>query len=438
MPVTADGGGLFLFFDMINYKLIQESFAGLIGFRKSYDSTDEHIDLSLQESTSHVFVNDLHDLFTIKNFSAAMSSPSNLVTLNNHNHNTIYNTGDISRHDGLVYLCLADNVVGDNLNDTTKWQPTTLLSQFLKNKYNYAVTQVVQKFLSFKKDLSQSKELLQKVALFDSFGGDVVTPLGAFVGYQINVKSALLANIIKKIGIQLLNADTLTIYLFHSSSTTAIATKEIVYTNAGKFQWFSLDDFILKKAGETFEDGYFTVGYFENDLSVGNKSLNAKMNIGNNFDCSTCNYKNVLLIEMWSKYFDIRPVRINSTLLDGINQSWEFEDAEVSETMNYGLNLLFSVECDFTDLIISNKELFVPFLSYQLTMTFLNAIANTQRHSGQATESANLANYWLKEGYYSQKLKKAIEQASFDLSNLDKNCLPCDQVKKGIVIESVW
>lgn len=428
----------YFIFDMIDYKLIQESFAGLIGFRKSYDTQDEGIDLSLQTSSSYVYVNDLHDLFTVKNFSMAMSSPENLVTIAAHNNSTVYAKGDIVKHDSNIHICLIDGTTGNNITDTTKWGHTTLLSQFLKHKYNHSVTQVVQKFLSFKKDLSQSKEILQKVALFDSFGGDAITPSGSFVGYQINVKSPLLANVIKKVGIQLLNADTLTIYLFHSSSTTAIATKEITYTNAGRFQWFSIEDFILKKAASNYEDGYFTIGYFESDLAVGNKSLNAKMNVGNNFDCSTCNYRNVLLIEMWSKYFNIKPIRINSSLLSGVNQSWEFEDAEVSETMNYGLNLLFSVECDFTDLIINNKETFVPFLSYQLTMTFLNAIANTQRHSGQATEAANLANYWLKEGYYSQKLQKAIEEASFDLSNLDKNCLPCDQVKKGITIESVW
>jgi len=423
---------------MIDYKLIQESFAGLIGFRKSYDSLDEHIDVALQESESHVFVNDLHDLFTVKNLSKSMDSPANLVVVHPHNHNAVYYLNDIVRKDGTDFICIVPQTTGNNLTDPAIWQPTNLFSQFLKNKYNHAVTQVVQKFLAFKKDLSQSKEILQKVALFDSFGGDAVNPTGSFVGYQINIKSPLLANVIKKIGIQLLQADTLTIYLFHSSSTAAIATKEITYTNAGRFQWFSIEDFILKKSAADYEDGYFTIGYFESDLAVGNKSLNANMNIGNNFDCSSCNYKNVLLIEMWSKYFDIKPIRINSNLLDGVNQSWEFEDAEVSETMNYGLNLLFSVECDFTDFIINNKMLFVPFLSYQLTMTFLNAIANTQRHSGQASEAANLANYWLKEGHYSQKLQKVIEQTSFDLSNLDKNCLPCDQVKKGISISSVW
>jgi len=154
---------------MINYKLIQDSFAGLIGFRKSYDTQDEEIDLSLQASSSHVYVNDLHDLFTVKNLSMSMSSPENLVTISAHNNSTVYKKDDIVKHDGNIHICLIDGTTGNNITDTTKWGHTTLLSQFLKHKYNHAVTQVVQKFLSFKKDLSQSKELLQKVASWSRY-----------------------------------------------------------------------------------------------------------------------------------------------------------------------------------------------------------------------------------------------------------------------------
>lgn len=431
------GGGAFLI--MTNYKLIQEAFKGLIGFKKSYDSADKEIDEDLQESSSGIFVNNLHDLFTIKNLSAIIQSPDNLVTVAPYNNATTYKIGDIVKHSNKIYVSLVDDNTNQNPDSQpTKWKQTTLLSQFLLEKYNHSVNQVVQKFLSFKKGFLQSKELLERVALFDSFGGDHIEKTGSFVGYQIDILSPMLANTIKKVGIQLLENDTLTIYLFHSSQTNAIATKEITYTNAKRFQWFSLDNFLLKKVTDSYEDGYFTIGYFESDLSATNRAINAKVNFGDNYGCATCQYSNLRLIELWSQFYKIRPIQIQSQLLSGTTQSWGFEDAMVSDTMNYGLNLVFSVECDFTDVIIKNKDLFIPVLSEQLRITFLNAIANTQRHNPTSTEAANLANYWLKEGKYDKALLTALENASFDLSSLDKNCLPCEKTDKAIQHEVLW
>ena len=423
---------------MINYTKIQEGFKGLIGFRKSYGLNENVINDDLQDSTSGVYVNDLHDLFTVKNFLNIIQGPDNLVSLKSYNQQETYSKGDIIKHSNDIFISLIDNNIGQATTDNTKWKKTSILSEFLLNKFNFAVTQVVQKFLSFKKDLSQSKELLERIALFDAFGGEEINKQGSFVGYQINVLSPLLANVIKRVGVQLKEADTITLYLFHSSNNIAIATKELVYTNAKRFQWFDLSDFILKKTNETYEDGYFTIGYFESDLSTNNLAINANINLGANFDCSSCNYRNIQLIEMWSKYFGIRPIEITNGYLNGLNQSWGFDDAIVYDTKNFGLNLLFSVECDFTDTIIKNKEVFIPLLSEQLKLTFLNSIANTQRHNQDAIEASNLANYWLKEGKYEKNLQTALENASFDLSSLDKNCLPCDQTQKGIQVDVIW
>jgi hypothetical protein len=422
---------------MLNYSTILEKFRGLIGFRKSYILSDRAIDDDLQLSDSGIFVNDLHDLFTIKNFDAIVQGADNLVNVQPYNNSTTYKKGDVVK-DTELYVSLVKDNIGNARTDTSKWKKTTLLSQFLIQKYDYAVSQVIQKLFSLKKDYSQSKEILQRVALFDSLGGTEIEKSGSFVGYQIDIKSLLLANTIKRIGIQLKKAQSITVYLYHSSATAAIATKVVEYTNVNRFQWFDVADFILKKTAESYEDGYFTIGYFESDLDEDNKAVNAKVNFGANYNCGTCNYKNIQLIDLWSQYFNIAPVKIQSQFLSGQDQNWTFDNAIVYEEMNWGLNMVFSVECDFTDFIISNKSVLIPALSEQLRIVFLNSIVNTQRRNQDAIEAATLASFALEKGYFDKKLQKYIENASFDLSDVDSNCLPCQPLKQGIRHDVVW
>lgn len=128
---------------MIDNTLIQAEFATLIGFRRGLDHRDSDIDEDLKESTTGLYVDEIHPLFTATNLEATMDENSSFVSLRTYDDEEIYSKWDIVKHGNDIYYSLKNDNEGHALSDTEFWKKTTLYSHYLRAKRNASIANLI-------------------------------------------------------------------------------------------------------------------------------------------------------------------------------------------------------------------------------------------------------------------------------------------------------
>ena len=132
---------------------ITEKFKGLIGFEPSFDvsNADAAIDDDLAESSSGVYLNDLHALFTPENFANSVQQFSQF-TVQAWSASSSYLKGKIVKHSGVIYKAIDVTDIGESPSTSPeKWAATTLLSEWFWKKYNSSVLSVIDRIMEEKK-----------------------------------------------------------------------------------------------------------------------------------------------------------------------------------------------------------------------------------------------------------------------------------------------
>ena len=102
----------------------------------------------------------------------------------------------------------------------------------------------------------------------------------------------------------------------------------------------------------------------------------------------------------------------------------------------YPFDLDLSIGCDFTNMIINNKDSFAEVIQLQTGLLMLETMLNSMRINSVQSRAEELAKYDLDGAdninSLRTRLMKSIKNTSLDFSTLDKFCLPCNSRKLRI------
>lgn len=428
---------------MYLHEKILTCFSGLIGFEDTYNADVPLIDEDLRLSRSGQTVNRLHDLLTYENLMLT-ATQFGRVTVRPWSATLAYKPSAIVSFDNKVWMAIRANtntqpVAGDD------WKETTLLSSFLRQKYNQSVLDLISSIFTEKKLNEQAKTLLSDRPLYVGQGyiNNAITKTGAFRGLELTVKNPDTLVLLRYLGLQLTQAQVgLKVYIYHSSSVTPIRIIVLNQASQITFQWHKLTEEMLMQfqnleASNT--GGYWYIGIYDDDLE--GSLVEKQMSLDGVYDCGSCTdvIENQNLYSGWKNLIRVKSFHVEESDLFVDNSLFDRKDMIYDDVMTPGINLQFSVQCDLTQVLCMNNNVFTDALSQQLIVNFLKSMAFTLRNNVQHEKIAQLAALALGDNDNpgeTHKLDKSKRAISVDLSGLSRVCST-----KGIAKfkqKSVW
>lgn len=431
---------------MFNAATIQAGFTGLVGFKQTYAKGIDRLDSDISASSAGVLIDSVsgHPLITMENIlvCAEIFQKENVVVWAN---GTGYKIDDIVSKGTDIYFAIKDGTGKDPATETTYWTKTNVLSAFLRRMLQAAANNVFNAVFAKRKLYEVGKTLLTDISLYEGTGSltTKITKLGRFVGHRIKPKYADTVLTISSIGLQLDTANpALKLYVYQSSSKEPLHEIGIAHNKVVTFDWHKLSEGIELAFGPESlnDDCFYYIGYYEDDL-VGQAIWRQETN----FDagCASCNGINAVLYRQWSNFFTIQPIYITSTYINADRTMFE-EDKQISlSNQNWGMNFKIQVRCDVSNLIVRNKLAFTDAIRLQVVHDLLNSMAYSMRDNQQKSKISQMAFYALenKENFEKgvrAKLDQAIDGVSFDLTEINKVCLPCTKGATGVKIKSIY
>ena len=238
------------------------------------------------------------------------------------------------------------------------------------------------------------------------------------------------------------NTGLVKFYLFNSSQREPVKTWEFNYNKSnGTFVWLDLSDVYLPYVdGAIDAGGSWYLVYNQTELPDYMEAIN----FGRDWSrepCGTCNKGDLQLYRVMSKYVDFSPFYVLADGWDG--NLWDIKNNVYTSSLNYGINLMFSVGCDVSDIMIAERMDFANVIQLQVASEALRTLAlNPEVNVNRVQVNADRDNILYETDGNGQgirglngELDKAYKALSFDMSGLSEVCLPCK--KKGIRIMSV-
>jgi len=312
------------------------------------------------------------------------------------------------------------------------WKKTNPFTNYLQNIIQDSITNVIDDVLLRKKINYKTKGIFDRIQLFDYPGRieDKIIKTGRFVGLIIDMKGLSdLRMRINRIGLQIDSANTdLPIYLYHSSQTTPLQVINVSTTKPGSVEWIS-SDIILNTYDPSLHDkGVFYLGYYEDDLT--GQAIRKEWS---KVYCNTCNQRQYYNYTTYSKIANFQPFYVPSDLIEADRSLWDIYNNRSVVDSNFGLNLDISVDCDITQFIIDNKDVFSQPIKTTIAYNLIKAMAYNTLNSGLSEKVKQHAMFELstenKESIR-DKQKDVIKALSFDLTGLNSMCLAGE--RKGV------
>lgn len=433
---------------MFTNSIILPGLRGLIGFERSYNSNYPDVDTDLQESSSGIYVNNgLHPLLTYDNI-WAIAEHFDKVTVKAYASGSTYRTNDIVKEGTDIYQSLQD--VNNNHTPSTSadwWRKTNLMSAYFRRLYDGAVLKLVNQLMTEKKVNEVAKSLHANINLFEGVGSidKRIQKQGRMVGLKINILNPDTVARLSYIGMQVDTVQNpLNIYLYHSSSDTAVKTFALNQTKSVQFQWHKITMEVLAYMNDQVNaGGHYYLCYYEADLT--GEAIRKDISWAGKNNCGSCSeaQANRQLWNKWSKFLTIQPFYITSADIKDDKALWDEEREIYIDDTNWGMNIQMSIQCDVSNWICQNANLFTDALSKQITVDLLNEMAFSMRDNQKKEKLAGLAAVALdnqENGQHGEvkKLAMAVKAVSFDFSDLSPACLPCNNAVTGYKKGSVW
>jgi hypothetical protein len=291
------------------------------------------------------------------------------------------------------------------------------VSEYLRAVRTSEIQNALQAFINQHKELTRSRTLLDNLDVVKhmTYFADKVTVNGRFVGIEIKpANSQSITAIIKSLGVQFDSLQAgLPIYFFETSQETAIETYSLTNTKTNSLQWFTMTDFEAKyKYADGGTGQSYIVGYFENDL-VG-QAVDTKL-YGN---CCGNTW-----VGDYQNYALVRGVAFGSSALSGTDIPNMRQISYTDQT--FGLHLKITIECDITDTICDNVNLFAQLCKKKVALRIMWDFYNNMNLNRKAELSRDraLPNITRLEKEFADELKGI----KLDLTDIDKVCMPCNK-----------
>ena len=427
---------------MIRIADIQDKMLHLVGWKQSYDLSDIMLSSNLTQTESGMYFQQIHPLLTLDNLRSIAPDFQN-YNWQVHDTTKAYKYGEVVRVDDSLYKALQDVPAETDILDTDYWTETNPFSEWLEEKTKASIVKLINKFINMKLADKATKSLIENKILFDGTGRltNKIENRNKLVGFEIDtIRSKGVTVKIDKIGLQMTEPGSYTLYIFHSSNPEPIYTLTFEKTKANSLEWFKPKDDILLpyESASTDAGGSWYLVYKQSELPENAQAI-YKDRDWSTGPCKACSRSEFLAYQAWSRYIEVHPFYISE------DEEFDPEIMNFTYDKNYGINLEVSAYCDLTDFIIKQRAMFQDVLSKQVAIDFLREFAynpnvRTNRHSINAskldilTELDGDSNSMRQSGL-SYELDIALKALSISTQGLDRVCLPC--VNNGIKYRSI-
>ena len=427
---------------MIRIADIQDKMLHLVGWKQSYDLSDIMLSSNLTQTESGMYFQQIHPLLTLDNLRSIAPDFQNF-NWQVHDVNKAYKSGEVVRVDDSLYKALQDVPAETDILDSEYWTETNPFSEWLEEKTKASIVKLVNKFINMKLADKATKSLIENKILFDGTGRltNKIENRNKLVGFEIDtVRSKGVTVKIDKIGLQMTEPGSYTLYIFHSSNPEPIYTLTFEKTKANSLEWFKPKDDILLPYESTNTDagGSWYLVYKQSELPENAQAI-YKDRDWSTGPCKACSRSEFLAYQAWSRYIEVHPFYISE------DEEFDPEIMNFTYDKNYGINLEVSAYCDLTDFIIKQRAMFQDVLSKQVAIDFLREFAynpnvRTNRHSINASKLDILVELdgdsnSMRQSGLSYELDIALKALSISTQGLDRVCLPC--VNNGIKYRSI-
>ena len=427
---------------MIRIADIQDKLLHLVGWKQNYDLSNITLSDNLTKTESGMYFQQIHPLLTLDNLQSIAPDFQN-YNWQVYDTNKAYKSGEVVRIEDSLYKALQNVPIKTSISDTDYWVETNPFSEWLEDKTKASIVKLVNKFINMKLADKASKSLIENKTLFDGTGRltNKIENRNRLVGFEIDtVRSKGVTVKIDKIGLQMTEPGSYTLYIFHSSNPEPIYTLTFEKTKANSLEWFKPKDDILLpyESVNTDAGGSWYLVYKQSELPENAQAI-YKDRDWSTGPCKACSRSEFLAYQAWSKYIEVHPFYISE------DKEFDPEAMNFTYDKNYGINLEVSAYCDLTDFIIKQRAMFQDVLSKQVAIDFLREFAynpnvRTNRHSINASKLDILAELdgdssSMRQSGLSYELDIALKALSISTQGLDRICLPC--VNNGIKYRSI-
>lgn len=421
---------------MIRVNDIQDKLFHLIGWKQSYDTSEEWISEELTESETGMYFQQVHPLLTLKNIESIAPDFKN-VKFPEYDSSAEIRSGSIVTFSGKLYKSVVDSP-DEAPGESQDWIETNPLSEWLVDKTKSGIINAITRFCSDGQSLGIQKPLCENKVLFDGTGrlSDTVKNKGNIVGFEVvPVRSKGVTTVINKIGLQFTKPGVYTIYLLHSSQDGPVKELTLEKRKENSFEWFNVNLNLPYVGDGTDAGGSWYIVYKQSELPDGSEAIVREKDWSKG-PCGSCSRRDLIAWQAWSKYIEVHPFyESEADLLSGSDFSLDQDRMVYTYNSNYGINLEVSVGCDITDFIIDQRVLFRDVIAKQVAVDMLrefayNSNVRTNRNSVNVSrmdvlyeldgDSASLKKSGL--GY---QLEMAFKAIRVSLSGIDRICLPC-------------
>ena len=417
---------------------ITENFLHLLGWRQNYNTADYAIADSLTQTETGQYFQDIHPLITLDNI-RAIAPDFKTIVFPDWIDTRQYRQGDRTTTNGQSYRAKVANVGKVPETSPEEWERFSPFNEWLETKTKASILNAISRYFSDKMIETTAKSVLENKILFDGAGRltDLVQNSNSLVGFEIiPIRSKGVVLKIEKIGLQFKGTGDIKLYLFHSSSPEPIKEISVTRTKDGGMQWFTQTDLILPYVSdETDAGGSWFLCYDQRE--TGQQQAIFKSRDWSAKPCPTCNTWEYESWTVWTKYLEIHPFRTKvenpGDMLDITRNLYTYDS-------NYGLNLQITMECDLTDIITEQRNLFQNVIGLQIASDFIREMAyNPEYRLNRTQQNFNRMELLyeldgdsqsLKKSGINYRLSRAMEALKLDTTGINRVCLPCK--KSGI------
>jgi len=379
---------------MFNANLVIPEFENLIGWKQHSSTSEFQIEESLTETQSGEYYQQKHSALRLD----------------------------------IIRASLSDNIE---------------LSDYLKEKIQFASTEMLNDLLTIRQISGYGKTLLDDAVLLNKMGwaNDKITNESRFVGFEIKVNGSIgLKALIKQIGLQFSGEESFTLYLFHSNVAEPISEIDVTTDSGGQWTWN--DAFLdLYTFSEKYKGGVFYLGYYQDDITT-----NAINNTDFDFDKGAClpctggpGYQTWKSI---TNYYTVYPFYVPAGDYT-VGQMFDLEHINYVPKVTYGLNLSLGVYCDLTRFFITNKMVFKNLLALKVAYMILNDI----RYSPEINYIEENVKMMIirdlegdvdtKKDNITTQYHKELKAVKYNISAINEKCLPCENVNSSVSYDVV-
>lgn len=438
---------------MIRANDIQDKLLNLIGWQQNQNTNDFSVAEYLTTSESGLYFQQCHPLITLQNIYSIAPDFKNVI-YPGFSEFVPYNKGNVVIYNLILYKAKVASlgIVPTSENGYDYWEQTNQFSEWLESKTRASIIKAILRYCNDKISKGTYKTICENKTLFDGSGRiiDTIENKHKLVGFEIvPIRAKGVTTKINKIGLQFTEQGDYTIYIMHSSMNTPVKILKFTKVRKSSIEWFSISDLYLPyQSDDNDAGGSWFICYMQDELPLNSMAINRDYDWSKG-PCESCSRNEADIWKLWSKYLEVHPYSVQEdsyvgvTFNDDFNDDfsknplamWDPEKNIYDYNTNYGINLDISIQCDITDFIIEQKQLFQDVIFKQVAVDMLremafNANVRTNRNSLNASKLDILYELdgdssSLKKSGLNFQLDNAFKAVEVSTEGMSRVCLPC-------------